>query len=197
MRHINKVLLHVTITGYGGTEIEPNVFTKEKSFAQISKLINLGFPAQQIVLRVDPIIPSDKGIATAKKVLELFSETGIKRVRYLFLDVYPHVAKRFEKKGIKLPSTTFNAPEALQSKARAEIHKYDSHYQFESCAEGEIDKLGCISAKDYKIMNIPFQIESTSLQRTGCSCVNKKELLSDCVRCSHCCLYCYWADEEK
>lgn len=192
LRHKNKVLLHATVTGYGGTIIEPNVFTKEKSHMQVKKLLSLGFPVQQIVLRVDPIIPSDKGIEKAKEVLELFSDTGIKRVRYSFLDVYPHVAERFKAAGIKLPYETFRAPDAMISKARAAIHEYDSLYDFESCAEGDVDKVGCISEKDYKIMNIPFKIESTSHQRKGCSCVNKKELLSECKRCSHQCLYCYW-----
>lgn len=194
MRHKDKVLIHATVTGYGGSPIEPNVFTKEKSLEQIKRLIDMGFPAKKIVLRVDPIMPSDKGTKKAVEVFKLFEGIGIARVRYSFMDIYPHVAERFKEAGIKLPYASFKAPDVMISNARTEIHKFDSLYEFESCAEGDFDRVGCISEKDYRLMDIPFVTESTSQQRKGCMCQNKQELLNECKRCSNKCLYCYWKD---
>lgn len=58
----DKVIVHATVTGMGGTVIEPRVPETEWSHAQVLKLIDAGFPVQQIVLRVDPIIPTSKGL---------------------------------------------------------------------------------------------------------------------------------------
>ena len=71
----NKCILHVTCTGMGGSKIEPLVPPKETTYNRVVELIDKGFPVEQIVLRVDPIIPTEKGITTAISVIELFKET--------------------------------------------------------------------------------------------------------------------------
>lgn len=192
-----KIIVHCTCTGFGGKPIEKNVPTKEWTHEQVKKLINLGFPAERIVLRIDPIVPTDKGIQTAISVLDLFRDTGIERVRYSFLDMYSHVKERFRKNGIPIPYETFNAPIAMQKKAIFALSKYDYDivYQFESCAENTPHKLGCISHKDFEILNIPTNEMMISLkgQRSSCLCVgNKYELLTSREPCPHKCLYCFW-----
>jgi DNA repair photolyase len=76
-----KVIVHATITGMGGTVVEPRVPPVSISIGQLKRLINAGFPASQIVLRVDPIIPTPKGIRTATSVLDAAEGLGIKRCR--------------------------------------------------------------------------------------------------------------------
>ena len=91
LAHKDKIILHMTCTGMGGTLIEPNVSSPEFTLCKIKELIKRGFPKEQIVLRVDPIIPTAEGIMTARKVLEIFGDVGIKRCRISFLDMYSHV----------------------------------------------------------------------------------------------------------
>ena len=64
----NKVIVHATITGMGGTVVEPRVPPAYISIGQLERLIAKGFPAEQIVLRIDPIVPTQKGINTAIRV---------------------------------------------------------------------------------------------------------------------------------
>ena len=190
----DKLIIHCTITGLGGTEYEPNVPNMMDSYYKIIKLIKLGFNPDQLVLRVDPIICNLKGYEALDSVLKVFSVSGIKRVRYSFLDMYPHVKRRFLDSGILLPYTSFNPPLDKIKFAYDIIKPYRSVYQFESCAETyeESDRIGCISKKDYDILGIPFVGGIKSNQRKLCLCVNKKELLSNRRRCAHQCIYCYW-----
>lgn len=194
-QHESKNIVHITCTGFGGKPVEKNVPTKEWTHQQVLELIETGFPVEQLVLRVDPIVPTDKGIQTALLVLELFKDTGIKRVRYSFMDMYPHVKERFRKQGIPIPYTTFNAPFEMQQKASRALYKYDCYYEFESCAENTIHQLGCISQKDFDILNIPINEMALRLkgQRSTCLCVgNKYELLKNNRPCPHQCSYCFW-----
>ncbi len=68
----DKCILHLTITGMAGTKLEPLVPTKEINFDKLTLLLSKGFPLEQIVLRIDPIIPTKKGIETAISVIEYF-----------------------------------------------------------------------------------------------------------------------------
>lgn len=54
-------ILHLTCTGMGGTIMEPNVPTVEESVIQLRKLLDIGFPVEQVVLRLSPVIPTEKG----------------------------------------------------------------------------------------------------------------------------------------
>ena len=194
LKHKDKLIIHCTITGL--YQYEPNVPHLAVSYRHILQLIIRGFPVEQLVLRVDPIIPTAHDIDRACKVLELFKDTGIKRVRYSYLDLYPHVRERFIKANIMPPYDSFTAPKYYRDAAYKRIHEYDRYYEFESCAEDNCDRLGCISKKDYDIMHIPYHEDTYSSQRRLCTCVNKRELLDNCTRCNHKCLYCYWKDKE-
>lgn len=191
LTHQKQIILHVTCTGYGGTKLEPNVPDYHWTFNQVQKLISLGFPKEQLVLRIDPIIPTH--LSRTLKVLELFEGT-IKRCRYSFLDMYPHVLTRFKTAHIRIPYTSFNAPKEVQQTALEAISKFD--YDFESCAEFTPHKLGCASKKDLQILGITDYVppQNARKQRYSCSCLPKKQLLPFGTKCAHKCLYCFWKD---
>ena len=60
--HLNnighKLIVHCTCTGFGGTELEPNVPDYKIQLNRLKLLIDSGFPISQCVLRIDPIIPT-------------------------------------------------------------------------------------------------------------------------------------------
>lgn len=192
----NKIILHITCTGFGGTKIEPNVPNVNFIHSQTLKLIENGFPVKQIVLRVDPIIPLKIVLEQrVKKVLDLFKDTRIKRVRYSFLDMYPHVKERFINAGISLPYTSFCCPAYMKEDALNLLKQYEDVYEFEACAEYTPHQLGCISQKDFDILGVQGEATPAGFQRKGCMCIaGKVELLNSKKRCPHGCLYCYWKD---
>jgi DNA repair photolyase len=191
----DKIILHLTCTGMGGTALEPNIKPVEFTYNQVKKLISQGFQVEHIVLRIDPVIPTPRGIETFRGVIEKFKDTGIKRVRYSFLDMYSHVAERFINAGIRLPYESFTAPDSMINNALRVIESYDDDYYFECCAEKTQHSNGCISELDIILMRAKINVVPGGCQRRDCRCLkNKTELLESTNRCAYACLYCYWKD---
>lgn len=188
-----RIILHVTCTGYGQTVIEPHVPSVSDVYSGVRQLIDSGFPVKQIVLRTDPIIPTQKGMITVRNVWQKFSDIGIERCRYSVIDMYPHVKERFRKAFGRAPFETFQAPNDMINAVRHAVEENLYGYSFECCAENLPGKRGCISKKDFDILGVPFDQEDGGFQRKGClCCAGKTELLSHKHQCPSGCLYCYW-----
>lgn len=198
VEHKDKCILHLTCTGLGGSKLEPMVPTKEITFEKFNKLIEKGFPVEQVVLRIDPIISTPKGMQTALDVIKLFKNSGITRIRYSSYDQYKHVVERFNEAGIPLPQKNFDAPK--------EDIILLSQYMFaasivmgaelEVCGEKNLPTTGCISQKDIDILGLTNEIILTGSadQRGSCLCPsNKRQLIKNKPsRCENSCLYCFW-----
>lgn len=196
LKNKDRIILHATCTGYGGTKVEPNVPKPYEIYQGVRELIKAGFPSKQIVLRVDPIIPTEKGLETIIQPLTLFEDTGVTRVRYSIIDMYPHVKDRFLKEYGNLPFNTFKAPKKMVDDLLSFIEPYRKYYTFEACAEELPDRVGCVSKKDYEILRLDTSsIQKGGFQRKTCACCSSKtELLQNKKRCSSKCIYCYWRD---
>lgn len=200
IEHKDKIILHLTCTGMGGTRIEPFVPSVDEAYNKFVKLIDSGFPISHVVLRIDPIVPTEKGIETAMGVLKRFSGLGIDRVRISFLDNYKHVVERFKEKKIPiLYGGQFHAPIEDRKKWMEVINSCAQECGYsvvETCGEPGFDETPCLSQTDIDILGLSDEItlEGSANQRKSCGCPsNKSELLR--VRphqCEHKCLYCYW-----
>ena len=193
----DKVIFHCTCTGYGGTVIEPNVPSPCEVRDGVIELVRRGFPAEQIVLRTDPIIPTEKGIALVGNVWNLFAATGIKRCRVSVIDIYPHVRERMLSAVGCVPFDGFKAPKEMFDNLNIEMMLHKNQYCFESCAETDLpvaEGIGCISKKDFEVLHIPFVVDTVGgFQRKGCKCLaGKTELLKSKKQCPSGCIYCYW-----
>lgn len=189
----DKLIVHVTITGHGGSEIEPNIPYSTKVFYQFKKIVELLGP-QKTVLRIDPIIPTPCGINTAYKIYYESLFYPDHRLRVSILDNYPHVNRRFEKAG--LPTLNYRFHESYSK--RKEIISYFGD-RVEICGEPGFSSIGCVSNKDLRALGLPLEtVDSQSHQRKYCNCLDiKKELLTNREQCPYKCLYCYWKENEK
>ena len=106
----DKIILHLTCTGMGGSKIEPFVPTVNSTVEKFKILLEKGFPIKNVVLRIDPIVPTQKGINTALNTLDNFTPLSIKRVRISILEMYQHVKERFMDNRIPLPYSGFHTP---------------------------------------------------------------------------------------
>lgn len=203
IEHKDKIILHLTCTGMGGSVIEPFVPKAEDTYRKFIKLIDDGFPLSHVVLRVDPIVPTSKGIDTAKGVLKRFGGLGIDRVRISFLDNYKHVRERFKEAGLdELYGGEFHAPLGDRISAFKELKECAEENGFtsvEACGEPGIESVPCLSQKDVDILGLTDKITlvGSAEQRKSCHCpANKSELLRiKPQRCHNMCLYCYWKGE--
>lgn len=196
VEHKDKIILHLTCTGMGGSKLEPLVPKMEKTKEMFDKLIASGFPVKQIVLRIDPIIPTEKGVETAMSVLDMFKGSGVTRVRISFLDMYDHVKERFTECGIRLPYETFHANRTERIKAfdKFQIRSIEDNFLLETCGEPGIASVPCLSTRDVKILGLDYDLVGNAEQRKTCGCpANKKQIVrAKPGRCNNGCLYCYW-----
>ena len=205
LEHKEKIILHITCTGWGGSILEPFVPTMETTRKKFGQLLEGGFPIEQCVLRIDPCIPTEDGLKRLYDVVNLFSDTGIKRVRFSVLDMYDHVKKRFKEKGVDVSYETFHAPFEIRKRIYDVLCELGVKFGFEveSCAEPGIESVPCLSQKDIDILGLTDTIKliGNKGQRTNCHCPsNKTELIQSqnrAKRCNNGCLYCFWRDDNK
>lgn len=189
----NKVILHATCTGYGGTVIEPNVPEYTKQLEQVRKLIAYGFPAEQIVIRIDPIIPTVKGCNHFEKIVENI-HMDVKRFRISVIDNYNHVKDRFKVADLPvLFDGAFQASDEDFARVDRSISRLKFRFPdliFESCAEPKLnktEKIGCVSKKDKELLGLPSENKIINKNsRFGCLCEPKTELLpyNHCYYCA-------------
>ena len=202
--YFGKLKFHVSCTGYGGTVVEPNTPAPEKQLEQCEKLVAAGFSKERIVIRIDPIIPTLKGVAKAERVLRMFAEKGFTRFRVSLIDMYPHVRERFERAGLPLPyGNRFSPSDADIARVDEMLKRAKIQHPeiiIECCAEPKITAaahVGCVSVQDIEDfgLNVSQISDRSGFQRTDCLCCSAKtELLSGKHRCNYGCLYCYWKD---
>lgn len=207
--HKDKLIVHFTVTGYGNTVLEPNVPQVDDELNRILNLVNEGFPKSRIVIRVDPIIPTIKGIRTAYNTILKFMKYGFNRYRISIIDMYPHVRDRFKQANLPLPyGENKFSPTDYQIKYINDmieelkdvwyIQNSNHDIRIESCAEPKLTKAiqcGCISLYDLNLLGLhdePYP-DTYGYQRKNCQCYSGKiELLEHKHQCNHKCLYCYW-----
>ncbi len=188
-------IIHATITGHGGTIYEPRVQPLSLSKIQFGHLIEKIDP-KRVVLRIDPIIPTDSGIAKAIFVYQqLYENMGKKtRVRISFMDNYSHVKDRFTNAGLTPLEYFFHAPIELRQK----IASYFP--DAEICGEPGFECSGCVSKKDLEILGIDVSNVDPKIggfQREECRClVCKTEILNNKRQCRSGCIYCYWKNSS-
>lgn len=212
-----RLIVHCGCTGWGGTKIEPKVPAYKDQIEALNNLLFQGFPARNIVFRIDPIFPTKTGLKRTEEVLEYFLEawpakdSTRPRVRISVLDEYKHVKERFRKMGYEpIYGEEFGPDEDQLHDLTAMLVPYRKSVEgglFETCAEtklcgmypGIFTAKGCISETDLEIMGIPYNGMSKNPQnRSGCLCLScKKEILPlrNNRQCPHQCAYCYWKQD--
>lgn len=200
-----KIIVHCTCTGYGNTALEPNVPDYKVQLNSLRDLIDRGFPAENCVLRIDPIFPSEKGLNKVREVMNYFISLnmGVTRIRISIVDEYRHVKERYRQRGwTPLYGDNFGPSNEQIEMVAHLLNTYA--FIYETCAEQHLARrlrnsqiIGCISTKDLQIMGIPYananELSINPQNRNGCHCLScKTELLTERKPCPNGCIYCFW-----
>lgn len=220
LEYSDRAILHATITCMGGTKVEPNVPKALASLEALSRIVDQGFPPEQIALRVDPIFSVKQleqrasGISF-NELADGAKKLGISRLRFSFADFYPHVKKRFLDAGISReswPELDFGGFHMSMRQRRTILDKLVQvkGMALESCGENavpgypQVEKLGCVSIKDLEILGIADRYDPNEkgrpAQRDSCGCLPAKTEMLDPKKkepCAHHCLYCFWKDKPE
>jgi hypothetical protein len=193
----DNTIIHCSITGAAGTLWEPNSIPVNKAFNCYIKLANK-FGYNRVVLRVDPIIPTEWSKA-ATLINAAYTNEKSCRIRVSIMDLYKHVEQRLINGGFTEELNKLKKYYKYGIHANNFSRKWiinEISYLFpnvEICGEPGFKNTGCISKIDLITLGIPIPPKTICTQRTACACLgNKTELLNNKRQCPNKCLYCYW-----
>lgn len=197
--------IHCTITGLGGTKLEPQVPTPNLMVEESIKMIEkYRINPEAVTIRIDPIVPEYLNLQMVEipHILGPLASIGVKDCRISIVDYYPHVRERFDKLGIEHPNKFQEdkpTKDSIISKLACLTVQLDMRLHL--CAESlpkkpeiNIDTEGCASSESWKRLGIDSLRPITRGQRKECTCDLKKEdLLAGLEKgCKPGCAYCYW-----
>lgn len=216
LKNKKNIILHVVVSGYGESPLEPKTPHPRTMYESIANLIRSGFPKSQIVLRIDPVIPSEQGTQVLSMVLEAFATLHIKRCRIKLLHLNKNVISREVWNYLQyfgrmenpyynqVENKVYSGPSRKHISRVYELLKsFSTQYEFETCTCDEYNDidplplLGCVSFKDLKILGVTDVNLIPNLdKKKKCRCpVNAKEILKidrkiKNVQCQLHCVHC-------
>ncbi len=192
-----------TITGLGGTFLEPAVPRTEKTVSQIEKLVKISGIPERVAIRFDPIIywkkdgKTESNIEFFPFIAKAVKDSGVKRIIFSFMSIYQKCIKRAEKSGIEWVSIERERKKEILK----EIYEISDKYGIEllNCCNSETLDLGAKKASciDGELLNRlhpqgkKVEIRKDPGQRKDCGCNYSVDIGSYTQSCPHSCLYCY------
>jgi hypothetical protein len=212
------ILLNLTVTGLGGTALEPGIPSADEVRATVEALIEGRLVCPEgIILRYDPLIRvwTPKGnqlgnISTEcfESVLESFRALGVKRFKTSLVDDrYAHVPKRLASVGLSLDLPRQNGLALFyqemdrlcaESGARLDICCHPESFVTEKTS-GCID--GFLINRLLERSHAQWRVSTTlhneiGRQRKTCRCTYSRDIgyspgIATCFKSHGACIYCY------
>lgn len=192
---VTSTNLHLTISGWGGTWLEPGVETAEKEIEALHKLLRI-YPTNRITVRVDPVIPTVEGMVRAAQVLSNIPQDV--RVISSIIQLYSNMHQLFNRLEIDKNHYTIKSGNVMFPSSEFAQVVYDglsSYHTISVCGHPYIlsgcDHDGCVNADSMRSLGLT-PVNMAGKQRPGCKCqAIKRQILKYSDTCSHGCLYCY------
>jgi len=116
-----QIFLHLTVTGMGGTFLEPGIPAPASVLGLLPDLIRFTGSPERIRVRFDPIVhlglPDKRTYSNIRSFVDVAgpaSRAGIRHAVVSWMTAYPKVLKRLEKHGIQVKRV---APETWEEEA--------------------------------------------------------------------------------
>jgi hypothetical protein len=195
--HKNKIIYHARMSGFGGTKFEKNVPPYQEIFDQIEYLIYHGFPPEQIVIDINPIMPycwvdelnsilDINYLENIKNILYLTEKYNITRVRQEFLNFNPIILKNIKQFS---PSLSLDAKWTYNVWDEIPLYLFNENLQYETGFPlNPFAKLKPITTnEDLKILKMDMKYRfNNDLDIIK----NKLELVGKNAKCDCECVYC-------
>jgi hypothetical protein len=200
----DQVYLHLTVTGLGGTAIEPRVRGRRETLAQLPGLAALSGNPLRVSVRFDPILFwQERGeirsnIDLFAEVAEAAAEAGIRDVRISFAHWYGKAVRRASARGFPfvVPSEEDQRRRASELALIAAARGLVLH----ACCQPQLAGLpgirpsACIDGALLESLHPRRERASQGKdrsQRDACLCSESIDIGSYTQACPHGCVYCY------
>jgi DNA repair photolyase len=201
LRSIDQIYFLLTVTGLGGTNLEPEAPEPVRVLKTLPDLIEfLGSPLR-VAIRYDPLIDVvyDKKIHFSNINSELFQNllnyvytTGIKRIITSYVTVYPKVKRRMDKYNLQIIDHPLSEiSDFILEKMIPQTKKIGM--ELSTCVLPEITQKGCIDGSllaELHPQKEPCSTVKDKTQRNSCHCTRSLDI-GMWFPCYHNCLYCY------
>ncbi|OGD11293.1 MAG: hypothetical protein A2Y86_04810 [Candidatus Aminicenantes bacterium RBG_13_62_12] len=193
-----------TITGLGGTFIEPGVLPPHEALSQLPGLVRLAGDARRVSIRFDPVIFWREG-EQLQSNLDFFDRVareaaafGIRDMRFSFAQWYRKAVRRALARGFDFVDPPVEekraAAERLAERAGAlGLNLYACSQDILAGVRG-VKPSACIDGARLQGLHPrgePASRAKDSTQRPECRCTRSVDIGSYTRVCPHACLYCY------
>jgi len=200
----DQLYLHFTVTGLGGTAVEPGVPASRDALAQLGGLTEIAGDPRRVSVRFDPVLFwEDEGtvrsnIGQFPEVAEAAAGRGIRDIRMSFAQWYGKAARRAARRRFAFlaPSEEDRRSRALEMAATAAARGLVLH----ACAQPSLEGVpglrpsACIDGALLESLHPrhePAPRRKDRGQRPACLCTESKDIGSYAQACPHGCVYCY------
>ena len=194
----DQIYLHYSITGMGGSLLEPRVPETEIALSHLVELIEMVHSALRIRIRYDPIVhltiadgSSYCNLSGFKEVAPKIAQLGIRDVSTSWMQRYKKVDEHLRRHGIEPQE---KSPEQWQEEAD-EMQKVarENGLTLHGCCVPEWPRSRCIDGVLFNQLHPKGYVCSTKRakgQRELCGCTESWDI-GWYQTCAHGCIYCY------
>jgi hypothetical protein len=200
----DQAYLHFTITGLGGTAVEPGAPTTGDALAQLPALVAFAGDPRRVSVRFDPILFWEErgtvrsNLPAFRAVAAAAAAEGIKDVRISFAQWYGKAIRRASARRFAFvdPPEEEKRSHAAGLAAIAAGHGLVLH----ACSQPEIVRVpgiipsSCIDGALLEYLHPrgePAPRRKDRSQRPDCLCTGSRDIGSYTQTCPHGCVYCY------
>jgi hypothetical protein len=199
LAQVGQVFVHWTITGLGGTFLEPNVPPARSQLALVDELISyLGDP-RRLHWRYDPLLSARRGDLLASNLdLDLFSglarplaQAGVPVVHTSFVTLYPKVIRRLAAAQVEIEE--FGPDDRRDFLTQLSAAAAAFGMKLITCCEPGFPRQRCIDGallRDLHPAQEPCRTDRARGQRGLCGCTVSLDI-GAYLPCPNQCLYCY------
>lgn len=198
VKRYDQIFVHYTVTGMGGTILEPRVPPPEKCMAFLPRLIELTGDPRRIRFRFDPIVHLQSSHQTSYCNLPWFEQfapevhkLGITNISISWMSEYRKVISRLNRAGFLAMKVT---PELWQQEYNL-VMEIAAKYNFtlHGCCVSAMPRSRCIDGALLMALHPnkePCSVQKAKGQRAECGCTESWDI-GWYFHCYHGCRYCY------
>lgn len=199
LSNVGQVFVHWTITGLGGTFLEPNVPPPEDQLALLPRVIDYVGDPRRVHWRFDPLVSagrdgrrvSNVAVDLFRSLAEAVGAVGVPVVHVSFVTMYPKVVRRLAARGVEFEEQSSEKRREFLAQLGAAAAEFGLEVQ--TCCEPGFPSQGCIDGRllsELHPAREPCRTDRARNQRKLCGCTASLDI-GRYLPCPNRCLYCY------
>lgn len=198
IQQYDQLFFHYTVTGMGGTMLEPRVPAWKEGMSCLEQLVQLAGNPERIRFRFDPIVhlktpdgADYSNLLFFEAIASAVSSSGVKNVSISWMSGYRKVLSRLSRHGISAQNISpgqWQEDYEVMMKTSAKFG-----LTLHGCCVPGMPRSRCIDGELYMRLHPqqePCSTKKAKGQRTSCGCTESWDI-GWYQPCWHGCLYCY------